>query len=86
MTQNDQTAPTRRPSHRACFIEEYTSRDWEKKAKFHEICAIRESDKWNLVITIPAGMTLSGKIIVMPMVEKTNEWLDNHAFPETPFS
>lgn len=77
-----QTTGWRRPTHRACFIEEYLDKNWEKQAKFHEICAIWESEKWNLSINIPKWMLLTGKIIVLPIKEKVNEWLDNHAFPE----
>lgn len=61
-----------KPTHKACLIEEYKDKNWEIKPKFTEICAIRESDKGNMVVNIPKWMMLFGKLIIMPVKDSNN--------------
>jgi hypothetical protein len=55
------------------MIETWYDANSQEKSRFIEICPIWISDKWNMMINIPNGMTISGKMIVMPVKEKEPE-------------
>lgn len=53
-----------RPTHHLNVVTESTSRDGKTKARYHEIAPLWTTEKGNLSGEIPAGVTITGRLLI----------------------
>ena len=59
----------RKPTHKAVLMWTEKDAKWQPIEKYHEICAMWLTDKGNLIMNIPKGMNITGKVLIKPVVE-----------------
>lgn len=45
-------------------------KDGQVVTRFHQVCAMRMSENGNLIMNIPRGMSISGKVLIKEVKEK----------------
>lgn len=62
-----------KPTHRLILVSERPAAYGKTKTEFTEICGLWTNDKGSISGTIPAGLTLSGRIAIVPADRDTRQ-------------
>lgn len=55
----------------ALLVEEYEHKG-EKRQKFYQCGVMFENDREGWTLTIPPGMSISGRVVILPRKDKTH--------------
>ena len=64
---------SKKPTHKASLMYDAMDKEWNHIKKFHEICAIWETEKGSMFIEIPEWMSLSWTIVISKTKEEQDE-------------
>jgi len=63
----------KKPTHEALLVYDEKDKDGTVVTRFHQVCAMRLSENGNLMMNIPKGMLLSGKVLIKEVKDKPRE-------------